>query len=457
MLSADHYSFSEIEDIVNKTDNIYTVQFLTKNKNKHRQLKEISGYNVEYIFDNLLNKYDINSEKYEDSDEVMNILRSVLNDENTHLFYDRPTTLMNFGTGVHNYFKYISDLVFKEYVTFKTYQPDCVFFVSSPHQIESWIKARVAELLSIKVLIIHKAPLPGRKYVMEGLGRTPELCNINSDICNETSNEVDEFVSKVQSDYRIAIPDYEKKRLKRNKGKYFNFKQELLRWWKKPHFIYNKYKCYQRYKELSIKPEFNKKVITFFLHYQPERTTLPEGYGFTQQIIAIKALRMAVPDDTEILVKEHPSTFTNQCNPKVRHSSLYDSINRIKGVSLVNLDITPFELIDKSILVGTITGNVGVEALIRGKPVVYFGVSVIQDFKWAHSYVNQKELVNFINNINEYENINDVIKSDTVKILYNSLNNSIPLNNEDDYSISGAMRLRNIKIIKYLINGYIKV
>ena len=75
----------------------------------------------------------------------------------------------------------------------------------------------------------------------------------------------------------------------------------------------------------------------FFLHFQPERTTLPEGYGFAQQLAAIIALDGALPEGTKLYVKEHPTTFTHDCMWKERLPFWYRLIDKFTKVQLVSI------------------------------------------------------------------------------------------------------------------------
>ena len=49
--------------------------------------------------------------------------------------------------------------------------------------------------------------------------------------------------------------------------------------------------------------------VYFPLHYEPERTTNPDGGIFHDQFIALCNLRKLVPENIKILIKEHQSQF----------------------------------------------------------------------------------------------------------------------------------------------------
>ncbi len=49
--------------------------------------------------------------------------------------------------------------------------------------------------------------------------------------------------------------------------------------------------------------------VYFPLHYEPERTTNPDGGIFHDQFLTIVFLRKMIPDNIDIIIKEHPSQF----------------------------------------------------------------------------------------------------------------------------------------------------
>jgi hypothetical protein len=298
---------------------------------------------------------------------------------------------------MHNYYRYVTALVVENYAYLENKNLDYIYFSSTPHQIESWVTSLVAKSLGIKSILPHLSPIPWRRSLYFGIGKNRKLCKIQDENISKPDEDLENlnnWIEKVKGEYTDAIPDYEKKRLEFNKGKYFNIIAEIKRFWSKPHYILNKYRCYQTYSKLSI-DNIDGSYVVFFLHYQPERTSLPEAYGFTEQTIAILAIRAALPDHIKIIVKEHPSTFTNMCAPKHRHPSFYNDVLAIYNVQLADISISSFQLIDNAIASVTLTGTVGVESLLRGRPTVYMGVPIIRDTLGVHGYENVIELKNY--------------------------------------------------------------
>lgn len=116
------------------------------------------------------------------------------------------------------------------------------------------------------------------------------------------------------------------------------------------------------------------------LHYQPERTTSPEGGAFADQILLLEILDRVLPSDVYIVVKEHSTQFLVGWNGATspitagRSKVFYKRLSKLSGrVKFVSTEVPPFEFIDGAIGIATVTGTIGFEALLRSKPVICFG------------------------------------------------------------------------------------
>jgi hypothetical protein len=141
---------------------------------------------------------------------------------------------------------------------------------------------------------------------------------------------------------------------------------------KKKHFLKKLFLNYQ--KTVTAKPDLDLKYIFVALHYQPEASSAPSGNLFADQIYLIELLSDHLPAGWKIYVKEHSSQFSNMLNGEMgRYLSYYDDISRIDSVEIVDIDFSTQDLISKCQFVSTITGTVGWEGLIFGKPCLLFG------------------------------------------------------------------------------------
>ena len=83
----------------------------------------------------------------------------------------------------------------------------------------------------------------------------------------------------------------------------------------------------------------------------------------------------SLPPNGLIIVKEHPGIFSvvHNVNKNFRPVTFYNWLARIPKVSLVPIETSSNYLQSVSTFIGTITGNAGFEAVLRGKPVLVFG------------------------------------------------------------------------------------
>ena len=127
-------------------------------------------------------------------------------------------------------------------------------------------------------------------------------------------------------------------------------------------------------KENVQKMDYNKKYVYFPLHYEPERTTNPDGGVFQDQLLAIIKLRKLVPDNIAIIVKEHPSQFIYaEPGSRGRSPLFYKLIKNIKELKFISLNENSIKLILNSEMVASVTGSVCIESAILGKKAITFG------------------------------------------------------------------------------------
>lgn len=140
----------------------------------------------------------------------------------------------------------------------------------------------------------------------------------------------------------------------------------------------NKYKkaLKKYYASLTEEPDLNQKYILFNLHYQPEATSSPAGGVFVDLNIIVEVLTKNLPNDYLVYVKEHPAQFHSHREGHTnRIPSFYNNLKSHKNVRIIPLEYDPFVLIRNAKAVATISGSVGWEAMVLGKPVISFGLS----------------------------------------------------------------------------------
>jgi len=107
--------------------------------------------------------------------------------------------------------------------------------------------------------------------------------------------------------------------------------------------------------------------MIFPLHVQPEATTLTLAPFYVDQPTLIANIAKALPVGYQLYVKEHVMAVGR------RPLGEYERIMDIPNVKLISPDVRVRDLIQQSLGVCTITGTMGWEALVYGKPAITFG------------------------------------------------------------------------------------
>lgn len=145
----------------------------------------------------------------------------------------------------------------------------------------------------------------------------------------------------------------------------------------------NKYKkkLLEYYESKTVKPDYSEPYVVYFLHYQPEATTSPTGDIFVDQSLCIDMLLKNLPSNYKVYVKEHPHQFlAHREGHTSRMSFHYDDLLRNPRVKLMSTKESSFDLIANCKAIGTVCGTVGWESIVRGKPVVLFGISWYENY-----------------------------------------------------------------------------
>ena len=350
---------------------------------------------------NQISNYRINSSQL-NMLEYEYCLYEVLKDVRVHYLLERHFHFV-FNSSVFNNVTKIEILVHNCLSIIGETLPNIVYFTHPPHNFVSFVFAKIAQIKKIDVLSISHTPLHYRKWIVHGVDDKIPV-QVGNRINKNISAKGLENINYQKFSYKEGIPDYSKKALQGS----WNWRRELrnilsVNPKKILSKIYNlnfKRKIYRACCEYSTQLPNNKNYAAFFLHYQPEATTLPDGLGYSQQWLAITRLRMAMPPEQALAVKEHPGLFVRErLRPGFRDETLYRAIKTLPNTFLVPIDSDPYQLIDGSVFVATITGTVGWQALVREKPVIYFGAAPYHQFPKAFKVSNAKEIHEAINSI----------------------------------------------------------
>jgi hypothetical protein len=355
---------------------------------------ETWGWNQ--IATNRLTSSDVNLPLYEQA------LKEIMHDPRVFFLIERHFGV-NWNMSVFNKTTMIELLVWNTLVILSTQRPDVVFATSPLHNPISWVFGKVAELWGVKVLTLNVAPFFHRRWLLEGLDEQSPVA-VRPNFSDNASQIAVETIAKNRMSYAVGIPSYSRKALKGawrwdREMKYLVLTRPQNAIAKVKQAI-NKWRLYRRYQELSRPVRLDKPYYMFFLHYQPEATTLPYGLEFSQQWLAISRLRMALPSEMALVVKEHPGMFVRgMLRPSVRDRQFYDAIAALPNTTIADIDQDSFELIDHASCVATITGTVGFQAVLRGRPVIVFGTAPYRHFPSVFHVANLNDLAAAIDSI----------------------------------------------------------
>jgi len=124
----------------------------------------------------------------------------------------------------------------------------------------------------------------------------------------------------------------------------------------------------------SRRPSAGQCSFLFLLHFEPEKTTMPDSGLNSDQLSAVRVAASLVPEGTTLWVKEHPSQLLLSTNGHVgRTPGFYEKLASIPNVLLAEPSTSTWEMLDSARIVFTMTGTVGIEAAYLGKLVIYFG------------------------------------------------------------------------------------
>lgn len=239
-----------------------------------------------------------------------------------------------------------------------------LIFFEFPHSLGSYIAYRIAQFLKLKIIIRTLAPFEERVFYTSDISRGIEN-NVAS--LTESDNKLLEAIAlKTSGTYEQASPSYTKAQNKRL------FIVSKLR---NPDVVWKQRSWKQALAAVKNNTIPKGKFIYVGLHYQPELTSFPLGGFYNNQHAMVMLLSAVIPDDWKVVVKEHPTTFAyvKKNMTLFRSSEFYRSLRKIDKVQVVDHTVDSFNLVDASTCVATLTGTLGFEAVLRGKPCLVFG------------------------------------------------------------------------------------
>ena len=297
-------------------------------------------------------------------DDQESILSTVLNDYRNFLLRSRYIRLDVLGSfsGVC----YFSDIVEYALSFNEKYRPKLIFCSYTPHSLEAWIFMSSLEAAGVRIIRFISSPLPWIWLPIAGLNPNAKpAIMLKQNVVNQ--KRIEDFLSFQNKAYEESKPYYE--RVERDSM----IKKMALIW--QPKELIKALEKRIVFKEFIASTSlFDRSELygVYFLHFQPEMNTVPEAGIYCDQYQAIKKLASALPDGIRLYVKEHPSTFSKNCDRRWRPKGFYKRITKITNVFICPYDQDTHEIIDGAQFVASISGVCLTEALARGIPSISF-------------------------------------------------------------------------------------
>ena len=174
--------------------------------------------------------------------------------------------------------------------------------------------------------------------------------------------------------------------------------------------------CYLRHQNLSRLNDIKGRKFFFYaLQTEPETSTTTISPEFNEQLAVIQLIAKALPSNYCLVVKEHPFAIGR------RPYFLYKLLQQIANVIFIDFRENAMHIAKSATAIITISGSIGYEATVIGKPVITFG---------HHNWHN------FVSNTVVVENFLD-IKAAINEVIEKS-------RNHEHYSLEGKLFLKSI-------------
>ena len=323
---------------------------------------------------------------------------------------------------------YYDQLAYWLYVI-KNLKIEIVIFSETPHALSHFIIYSICKLYNIKTIMLSFTTFPGLLYAKNSFYDVPEIpidsnkTRVRKILKNEMESmgegkhnpwymkEQEEKNKKKESFRQHKIELFhslkyflERVFIRKPKSYKIFYKKRGMRFqesfYTKSEYVFitsrnkkqlNKFK--NRYRALCQKPDLSTNYIYFPLHYQPERSSCPEGSVYSDQKLVVNLLSSLLPNGWKIYIKEHPSQFMMKRGLLGRSEYYYEDILKNKNVALINDTFSSFELTEKAKAVVTLTGTAGFEAIVSGIPALIFGYAWYRELPGAFYIENISDIV----------------------------------------------------------------
>ena len=322
-----------------------------------------------------------------------------------------------------NYYRKRNSRIYEAYFQYIIYwltiiqehKVEAVFFSAIPHEGITFVLYNLAKILNIKVIIFERTIFHDRSLMLKGIYDYPEF--------PEDFNEAKEFDNRFIDgyyDYQLKTRLLEEKRKSKSLSRFFKsiihrhkdyvFDSPYGLSDKKPSAITDNFNRFvESYRSEYYKKQYNrhlykgplsKKSVFYPLHFEPEKSTIPAGGRFWNQITVLNMLLDSLPEGWVIYVKEHPRQFSRSIlkNALGRDRQFYEKLAIDDRIMTLDIHRDSADIIQQVGCVVTVTGTIGWEAILKSVPVMIFG------YPWYYGCTQMKF-------INDYPEIREYLES----------------------------------------------
>ena len=287
--------------------------------------------------------------------------------------------------------------VYKEYLM--RIKPDCVFFPSIQGMDGTILYSLADELGIKKILPAYTRHLNKTFFSETKFQSLPDYARIDK----EDQTQAEAFLSAlrengfkpisytIKSDEKEVVTFYHPRFYKRVKNfapfirsLFYEREGSTLRW-KARRFVIKfasikalirktRGKVNKRHKNISSLDQLPDKFIYYPLQVTPEASINTPAPYYVDQLRAIDAIRLSIPSDFYLIVKEHPAGLSK------RPGKFMKKLLCTAGVIVMDYQCSSIELIKKAKLTISVTGTATLEAFLMGKPSVTLGNNFITEF-----------------------------------------------------------------------------
>lgn len=289
-------------------------------------------------------------------------------------------------------------------------RPDVILFHATPHLAYDYVLYSIAKVLGIRTLIVERTYLPDRMIIMKSLDDMPKPSS--EDLSSVQPKKINHSGPNYYDARNRYFQDPRRRQLTRRDLIRDSIRRILLfilQVARRPHEMLKPYRCSM----YAISGRFPTRIeflfrdmldsihlyrlrhlyeshtspadlecvnyVYFPLQFQPERTSIPMGLKFADQLSALELVANSLPKGWLIYVKEHPRQFLdNAVRGRLGRSlEFYNSLFDIHPdrVRLIPTNTPSSTLIQHARYVATVGGTAGWEAVRSGIQALVFGAT----------------------------------------------------------------------------------